>query len=367
MQVGMATIFQNPENHISDGEVYRNELRLANLAEPLGFDSIWGVEHHFTDYTMCPDVLQFLTYMAGRTQRIQLGSMVVVLPWHDPIRVAEEISMLDHISEGRLILGMGRGAGRVEFEGFRVPMDESRERFVEAAQMMLAGLEQGYCEFNGKHYKQPRKDIRPRPDRRSRAARTQPPCRRSPSRSWRGSASAFSSYRRSRGRWSIRSSRRIATCIRRSTTRRRRRRSSRAGCFCDDDEKRAREMAVQWIGGYWETARKHYEFGGEHFAKTKGYEFYAAMSQAQRRSAEQMTQMYLDLQVWGTPKMCIDRIRQTCEKTRSNTFNCVFSYAGMPYDEAERNMRLFAAKVLPVLQRRLNLPPRVERRRLAPC
>ena len=71
MQVGMATIFQNPENQISDGEVYRNELRLANLAEPLGFDSIWGVEHHFTDYTMCPDVMQFLTYMAGRTQADQ--------------------------------------------------------------------------------------------------------------------------------------------------------------------------------------------------------------------------------------------------------------------------------------------------------
>jgi len=54
--------------------------------------------------------------------------------------------------------------------------------------------------------------------------------------------------------------------------------------------------------------------------------------------------------VWGTPKMCIDRIRQTCEKTQSNAFTTVFSYAGMPYDEAERNLRLFAAKVLPVLQ-----------------
>src|SRR5438132_1903277 len=88
-----------------------------------------GVEHHFTDYTMCPDVLQFLTYMAGRTQRAQLGSMVVVLPWHDPLRVAEEVSMLDNISDGRLILGLGRGAGRVEFDGFRLSMDESRERF----------------------------------------------------------------------------------------------------------------------------------------------------------------------------------------------------------------------------------------------
>ena len=54
------------------------------MAEPLGFDSIWSVEHHFTDYTMCPDVLQFLTYMAGKTQHVKLGTMVIVLPWHDP-------------------------------------------------------------------------------------------------------------------------------------------------------------------------------------------------------------------------------------------------------------------------------------------
>src|SRR5512141_2600679 len=125
MDVGLAIIFQGTDHSRSDLEVYQQELRLGAMAEPLGFQSIWGVEHHFTDYTMCPDVLQFLTYMAGRTRRLQLGSMVVVLPWHDPMRVAEEVSMLDNISDGRLIFGIGRGLGRVEFEGFRVSMDES--------------------------------------------------------------------------------------------------------------------------------------------------------------------------------------------------------------------------------------------------
>src|SRR5207237_10276051 len=98
------------------------------------------VERHFTDYAMCPDGLQFLTYMAGRTRQAKLGSMVVVLPWHDPLRVAEEVSMLDNISEGRLILGLGRGAGRVEFDGFRLPMDESPERSVACAEMLTRGL-----------------------------------------------------------------------------------------------------------------------------------------------------------------------------------------------------------------------------------
>ena len=130
MHVGMAAIFQNPENERTDLEVYQADLALADLAEPLGFDSIWSVEHHFTDYTMVPDVYQFLTYMAGRTEKAQLGSMVIVLPWHDPLRAAEEISMLDNLSGGRVILGLGRGAGRVEFEGFRLDMGESRPRFV---------------------------------------------------------------------------------------------------------------------------------------------------------------------------------------------------------------------------------------------
>ncbi|MGH7897006.1 MAG: LLM class flavin-dependent oxidoreductase, partial [Candidatus Binatia bacterium] len=135
MHVGMGVIFQGAGEGRTDRNVYRNELRFADLAEPLGFESIWGVEHHFTDYTMCPDVLQFLTYCAGRTHRLQLGSMVVVLPWHDPLRVAEQVVMLDHMCDGRLIFGIGRGLGRVEFGGFRVNQEESRERFIESAQM----------------------------------------------------------------------------------------------------------------------------------------------------------------------------------------------------------------------------------------
>src|SRR2546422_9537622 len=122
MHVGSAVIFQNPLNQSSDYDVYRGELKLGDLIEPLGFDSIWGVEHHFDDYTMCPDVLQYLTYWAGRTSKVQLGSMVVVLPWHDPIRVAEQVSVVDHMSNRRMVLGLGRGLPRIEVDCFRIPM-----------------------------------------------------------------------------------------------------------------------------------------------------------------------------------------------------------------------------------------------------
>src|SRR5437588_3120935 len=163
MHVGMAAVFQNTGRKVSDRQIYLNELALADMAEPLGFDSIWSVEHHFTDYTMCPDVVQFLSYMAGRTRNVKLGSMVVVLPWHDPMRVAEQVSMLDQLSGGRMILGLGRGAGKVEFDGFRLSMDESRPRFVESAEMLLRGLETGYCEYVWAYVKPPRAAIRPAP------------------------------------------------------------------------------------------------------------------------------------------------------------------------------------------------------------
>lgn len=107
--------FQNPHRQLSDYQVYRKELHLADQAEPLGYQSIWGVEHHFTDYTMCPDVLQFLSYMAGRTERAKLGSAVVVLPWHNPLRVADEpTSMLDVSSRTaimNLMLGLAQNLG----------------------------------------------------------------------------------------------------------------------------------------------------------------------------------------------------------------------------------------------------------------
>src|SRR5437867_7537862 len=156
MHVGMCAFFQNLDGQHTDREVWRHELAMADLAEPLGFDSIWAAEHHFTPYDMCPSTIQFLTYMAGRTRRAQLGSMVVVLPWHDPVRVVEEVSMLDHVSGGRVILGLGRGAGKVEFDGFRLSIDESRRRFVESAEMLLRGLETGYCEYSSTFVKQPR-------------------------------------------------------------------------------------------------------------------------------------------------------------------------------------------------------------------
>ena len=129
MHIGVGITFQNYGESMTDHEVYQADVALADLAEPLGFESIWGLEHHFTGYAMCPDPMQFLTYMAGRTQHVKLGSMVAVLPWHNPLRLAEQIIMLDHLSNGRLVLGMGRGTGKIEFDAFGINMGTARQQF----------------------------------------------------------------------------------------------------------------------------------------------------------------------------------------------------------------------------------------------
>ena len=126
MHVGMALIFQNPGDLRDDREVYDAELALGLQAEPLGFQSLWAVDHHFSGYSMSPDPLQILTWFAGQTEELQLGTAVIVLPWHDPLRVAEQVTLLDNISGGRLLLGIGRGLARLEYEGFRVDRSTSR-------------------------------------------------------------------------------------------------------------------------------------------------------------------------------------------------------------------------------------------------
>ena len=353
MHVGMAAIFQNPDQARSDMDVWRDDLRLALMAESLGFESLWGVEHHFTDYTMCPDVLQYLTFLAGATERVQLGSMVVVLPWHNPMRVAEQIAVLDHVSNGRFVLGLGRGLGRVEFDGFGVSMDSSRERFTESAEMILTGLERGYCEYDGKLVKQVRREIRPKPFKsfrgRSYAAAVSPESGPViaklglgmliiPQKPWEIVTEELRNY----------------NAVYQQVNGVPAPPSICAGwVFCDEDAGRAEEKARQYIGGYWHTVLKHYELRGDHLAKTKGYESYARMQQIASApgGADAMIDFFLGLQVWGTPERCYQTIVDTQKRVGSDRFVGVFSYAGMPAAESERNMRLFAHQVLPELNR----------------
>src|SRR5438067_1000080 len=148
MKVGIALNMLTKEGR-SDASVVGEHLSLGDLAEPLGFDSLFALEHHFTGYAMSPSPVELLAYYAGRTKRITLGTAVIVLPWHDPVRVAEQIALLDVLSGGRCLFGFGRGAASAEYAGFRVAMEEARPRFVEAAQIVVKALTEPSFDWDG--------------------------------------------------------------------------------------------------------------------------------------------------------------------------------------------------------------------------
>ncbi len=352
MHVGMTTFFQNIDHALSDAAVYAHEISMADMAEPLGFDSIWSAEHHFDDYTMCPNVAQFLTYMAGRTKRAKLGSMVMVLPWHDPVRLAEEVSVLDHLSGGRVILGIGRGLGRIEFKGFRLNMGESRTLFTEYAQAILRGLETGYIEADGELYKQPRVAIRPAPIHsfadRTYAASVSPAsldimCGLGiglliiAQKPWETTVKELSDYRAAFLRVNGRPAPKpiIASFIAVAET-----------------EAEARNMFEKYIRRYAVSAVDHYEFHNAGLADIAGYEYYGNLARTIRQHGlDAFVSFLAELQVWGTPEQVTNKLIEHQRLGDSGGLIGAFSYGGMPHDVAKRNMTLFAERVLPRLQR----------------
>lgn len=162
MRFGTYYFFQRPPG-ASDSTVIRTEVDQIVWSEVLGFDSAWLTEHHFADYgiSAAPSVLA--SAVLSRTERLQVGLAVYVLPFHDPLRIAEETATLDILGDGRLTVGLGRGNRAAEFVGYRVPQDESRERFEEAAEILVRAWTEDVVAYQGRHFRIPPLELHPKP------------------------------------------------------------------------------------------------------------------------------------------------------------------------------------------------------------
>ncbi len=118
------------------GQGFRDYLDFNVEAEALGFHSSFLVEHHFTGWNQVSATLMLLTCLAMRTTTLRLGSAVIVLPWHNPVLLAEEAATLDLVSGGRLDFGIGKGYRHSEFTGFQIPPEEADARFEEAIEVI---------------------------------------------------------------------------------------------------------------------------------------------------------------------------------------------------------------------------------------
>ena len=138
---------------LHDSYGYRDFINYIIAAEKVGFEGVFLVEHHFTGQGQLSASLNLLSYLAARTTRIRLGTAVVVLPWHNPVLLAEQVATLDVLSGGRVDLGIGRGYRKEEFDAFCVPMSEAQERFNECLEVMLkAWSSDARFSHNGKRW-----------------------------------------------------------------------------------------------------------------------------------------------------------------------------------------------------------------------
>ena len=165
MQFGMLHLFENPVGK-SENRIIHEQMELMRAAEEVGFDSVWPAEHHFTEYGYCASPALSLAAIAAETNRIRLGTGVVVLPLNHPLRVAEDYAFLDHLSNGRVDLGVGRGYQPLEFRRYGIDQTTTREQFDESLQVIRQAWTEGRVDFAGKHYRFDDVPVRPRPVQR---------------------------------------------------------------------------------------------------------------------------------------------------------------------------------------------------------
>ena len=335
------------------------DVSVGELADDLGFDRIWTIEHHFTPYTMVPSATLFLSYFAGRVKNAGIGTMVIVLPWHERLRVAEQIAMLDILLKGRsFAIGFGRGAARREFEGLRIPMSESRARFIESAKIVKMALTQERFSYDGEFYKIPEISVRPQPmskdltDRMYCAAQSRQSVQMAadadlnlivvPQKAWEDYADDV----------------RVYNGLRREAGKEARRPIVGCNVYCSNDLEDAKEVFWDAVHAHAVSAVNHYELDEpEHFKEVGGYEQYAEAAYRIQEGGAAARHAYSHTQIWGTPEMCLEAIQQIQDQTHPEEMYGVFKFGEMPLEKSKASMELFAREALPQVHKDRLLDP----------
>lgn len=350
MHVGVGFFFQGGADR-TDHQVYARQLGLLDEVETRGFQSVWTAEHHFTNYQMMPSPTQFLTYAAARTKQAKLGTMVMVLPWHDPLRLAEEIAFLDTVSHGRTILGVGRGLGPIEFDNFRLEMGESRQRFTEYAKAISDGLENGYMEADGELYTQPRAELHPpafasfrgrtyaaavSPESASIVAKLGCGLMLIAQKPWETTLAETESYRELyrelNGQEPPQPVLVNFTAV-------------------DPDPGRAKAMHEEYAIAYSHSAVGHYDFTNPRLEKVNGYEYYAALRKnIEKHGLPTFVRFLADLQMAGTPEQMVEQTVDRVRALNAGGVVNIFDFGGMPGEVSRRNFEVYSEQVVPRLR-----------------
>lgn len=163
MKFGILQFFSWPERRQALETVYARALQRIEIMDRSGYDAVWLTEHHFSDYSVCPSIPVMGAYAAARTKNIRIGTGVTLAAFYHPLRLAEEIALLDILSGGRVNWGAGRGFDAREFRTFAVPMEESQIRFHEAVEIVTRAWTSDRLTYQGKFFSFDDVEVLPKP------------------------------------------------------------------------------------------------------------------------------------------------------------------------------------------------------------
>lgn len=315
-------------------ETYDSRLRLVQLCEQAGFSTFHITEHHFTPLGLAPSPLIFLAAASRITQRIRFAPLVLITTLYHPLRLAEEICMLDHLTKGRIEIGTGRGISPYELGGFNIRADEAPAIYRESVEVLLAALTSDEVHYEGKYFRHAGVPIELRP-----LQKPHPPL-------WYGTASPETAAHAARQNASI-VSLQPAAQARVPIARYKAeweaahghsgRRMPKAGI--------TRHVCVA------ETDREAEERGNFGFEK-----FYDSLAYLWRKHGavplglDDPERVRKEALIAGSPGKVADEIGRQIEESGANYFAARFAYGNLAHEESVRSLDLFATKVMPQFQ-----------------
>lgn len=347
----MAEDYDRPPT-VPDSQSMDDTLYMGELVEPLGFDSIWATEHYGSAYSMQPNPLQYLAYWAGRTNRVDVGTAVIVAPWWNPVRLAHEISMLDILLRGRrLHLGIGRGISPHEYASLGYPMEESHKYFYDVINAIRVADGAERFEFQGDVYNIPPTSIRPQ-------ARHKGELTKNIKVAFSTEASAKLAAENGLGQMFVAGDDVIEMInkvqrfnkIRKDLGLPPDQPTTLLWMYCAETAEEAEEGWVYFKNQGIAAQHHYFDWNNPGYEGIRGYEEYLLRQNADISPAEARLAARRATQPIGTPDTIIEKIKTMQQTISMEKVVIHMMYGGMPREKAEKSLRLFAEKVLPEVQ-----------------
>lgn len=335
----------------TDPELYGDLVADAMLGHSLGYSAAWVIEHHFSDYYPTPNPLMLLSHLAAACPELELGTSVMVLPWYNPLRFAEDVAMLQTLASKPLHIGMGRGTAKLEFDAFELDMTEARDRFRESWEIIKKALEGEPFTYKGQHLSVDT-EIRLRPrlgDRKPNfygaisspesavimAGLDLPPLSIAQSPDY-VLEKVIQRWREARTQGGAASKGEIFPIL--------------VQCYVGDTDEQAREEAKQYLPLYFQRQVEHYEVRQDYWKHIKGYEqFSRFFANLEALSDPANIGQFLDMNAVGSADTVTRRIKEL-SAIGFNHFLMSTATPGVPKEVRHQNMRRFANEVMPRFQ-----------------